>query len=486
MISYEQFYEIHFCAKQLSMSPEQIGAKLSLSPTTVRNWLKRDSFSKSPSQRERKSKLDPFKEKINELLRQCPDFSGAQILHLIQKEGFTGGKTILNDYLKKIRPSRRKAYLSLHFPAGECAQVDWGVAGYIEIDGCRRKVSYFVMVLCYSRMMYVQFTLGESQEFWLECHRNAFEYFGGVPRKVMVDNCKTAILEHLPGRDIKYNPHYVDFAGHYGFRIVACNVRQPQEKGRVENGVGFVRKSFLKGRRLEPFELLNIEIRDWLDNTASQRIHGTTGRKPVDMLTEEKLQPLPLENYHCSQKVHCKVNKLFRVRFAGNTYSVPAEYAFEQAVIEVFTDKIIVWSKGRVIAEHKRYFGSKKDIENPAHAARLIEQRKRAEEQKLFNWLLRLSHRAEEFLQELKKRSVSPINDIRKIASLAQVYSEQEISQALEDSLQFGACSAEYILNILEQKQRLLPEPGPLHVSHKTDLLNIETPVPDFTVYEDK
>ena len=302
----------------------------------------------------------------------------------------------------------------------------------------------------------------------------------------MVDNCKTAILEHLPGRDIKYNPHYVDFAGHYGFRIVACNVRQPQEKGRVENGVGFVRKSFLKGRRLEPFELLNIEIRDWLDNTASQRIHGTTGRKPVDMLTEEKLQPLPLENYHCSQKVHCKVNKLFRVRFAGNTYSVPAEYAFEQAVIEVFTDKIIVWSKGRVIAEHKRYFGSKKDIENPAHAARLIEQRKRAEEQKLFNWLLRLSHRAEEFLQELKKRSVSPINDIRKIASLAQVYSEQEISQALEDSLQFGACSAEYILNILEQKQRLLPEPGPLHVSHKTDLLNIETPVPDFTVYEDK
>ena len=486
MISYEQFYEIHFCAKQLSMSPEQIGAKLSLSPTTVRNWLKRGSFSKSSPRQERKSKLDPFKEKISELLRQCPDFSGAQILHLIQKEGFTGGKTILNDYLANIRPVRRKAYLSLYFPAGDSAQVDWGVAGYIEIDGRRRKVSYFVMVLCYSRMMYVQFTLGESQEFWLECHKNAFEYFGGVPHKVMVDNCKTAILQHLPGRDIEYNPHYVDFAGHYGFRIIACNVRQPQEKGRVENGVGFVRKSFLKGRRLEPFELLNIEIRDWLDNTASQRIHGTTSRKPVDMLAEETLQPLPLESYTCSQKIHCKVNKLFRVRYAGNTYSVPAEYAFEQAVVEVFTDKLLVWSKGRVIAEHQRYFGSKKDIENPAHAARLIEQRKRAEEQKLFNWLLRLSHRAEEFLQELKKRAVSPINDIRKISALTQVYSEQEISQALEDSLQFQACSAEYIRNILEQKQRLLPEPGPLHISHKTDLLQIETSIPDFTVYEEK
>jgi len=486
MISYEQFYEIHFCAKQLSMSPEQIGAKLSLSPTTVRGWLKRESFSKSSSHQKRKSKLDPFKEKIGDLLRQCPEFSGSQILHLIQKEGFTGGKTILNDYLANIRPSRRKAYLSLHFPAGDSAQVDWGVAGYIEIDGRRRKVSYFVMVLCYSRMMYVQFTLGESQEFWLECHKNAFEYFGGVPRKVMVDNCKTAVLQHLPGRDIEYNPHYVDFAGHYGFKIVACNVRQPQEKGRVENGVGFVRKNFLKGRRLEPFELLNIEIRDWLDNTASQRIHGTTSRKPVDMLAEENLQPLPLENYACSKKIHCKVNKLFRVRYAGNTYSVPAEYAFEQVVIEVFTDRFLVWSKGKVIAEHQRYFGSKKDIENPAHAARLIEQRKRAEEQKLFNWLLRLSHRAEEFLQELKKRSVSPINDIRKIAALAQVYSEQEISLAMEDALQFQACSSEYIRNILEQKQRLLPEPGPLHVSHKTDLLQIETSIPDFTVYEDK
>ena len=106
------------------------------------------------------------------------------------------------------------------------------------------------------------------------------------------------------------------------------------------------------------------------------------------------------------------------------------------------------------------------------------------EQVKLILTLLR--EMLEWILQELKKRSVSPINDIRKIASLAQVYSEQEISQALEDSLQFGACSAEYILNILEQKQRLLPEPGPLHVSHKTDLLNIETPVPDFTVYEDK
>ena len=485
MISYEQFHEIHFCYDKLSMSKEQIARSLNLSPTTVRDWLERDSYGK-PKPRQRKSKLDTFHDRIKELLVQCPDYSGSQILQIISSEGYRGSSTILNDYLRSVRPKARKAYLSLNFPAGESAQVDWGVAGYIDIDGRKRKVSYFVIVLCYSRMMYVQFTLGEAQEFWLECHKNAFEYFGGVPLKVMVDNCKTAVISHRAGEAVQFNNDYVDFARHYGFRIIACNVRQPQEKGRVENGVGYVRKNFLVGRNLKPFELLNLEAKNWMDNIANKRIHGTTGKSPMDLFKDETLQKLPLEVYRCSVKKPLKVDKLFRIRHEANTYSVPAEYAFESAIAEVFTDKLIIWSKERIIAEHSRYFGSKKDIENPLHSSRLIETRKRASEQKLVTWLLRLSPRAEKFYAELEKRSLNKINELKKIAALATTYSEQEIALALEDALHFQACNADYIRNIIDQKRQALPESGPLHISHKTDQLHMHLSPPDLNIYEAK
>lgn len=485
MINYEQYHEIHFCFHKLNMSKEQIGKSLNLSATTVREWLERDRYTK-PAKRKSRSKLDPFKEHIKELLVQCPDYSGAQIRQMITKEGYEGSRTILNDYLQLIRPKARKAYLSLNFPAGESAQVDWGVAGYIDIDGRRRKVSYFVMVLCYSRMMYVQFTLGEAQEFWLDCHKNSFEYFGGVPLKVMVDNCKTAVINHRPGEAVEFNNHYVDFARHYGFRIIACNVRQPQEKGRVENGVGYVRKNFIVGRKLKPFELLNIEVKTWLDDVANKRIHGTTGKSPATLLPEDKLQKLPLQPYRCSVRKAVKINKLFRVRHDANTYSVPAEYAFESATIEAFTDRYIIWCKERIIAEHARYFGSRKDIENPLHCSSLIENRKRASEQKIMQWLLRLSPKAEEFYKELEKRSLNKINELRKIAALVTSYSEQEIALALDDAVKFQACNAEYIRNIIDQKRQALPEAGPLHISHKSDQLYLQLPPPNLNIYEGK
>ena len=485
MINYKDYSEIHFCFHKLEMNKSQIAQSLNLSPTTVSFWLAKDKFTKS-AKRKTTSKLDVFKPRILQLLAQCPDYSGKQILHLITAEGFDGGKSIVNDYLKSIRPKARKAYLSLHFPPGDSAQVDWGVAGYINIDGVRRKVSYFVMVLCYSRMIYVEFTLGEAQEFWLTCHENAFKYFGGVPKKVMVDNCKTAVISHCSGEDVVFNSHYQDFSNHYGFYIVACNVRQPQEKGRVENAVGYVRKNFLVGRRLEPFELLNIEVIDWL-KMANERIHGTTNKQPISLLSEEKLQGFGKRHaYICCRKIPVKINKLFRVRFAGNTYSVPSEYAFEDAIINVFCDRISIHSKGREIAVHNRYFGSKKDIEDPMHSKNLIQTRKRASEQKILNWLQRLSPKAHIFYKELQAHSLDTTGQLNKISALQTTYTEQEIAMALEDCIKLSAFSVDYMRNILHSKRQQLPEAGPLHVSHNADQLNLRISAPNLSLYEEK
>ena len=146
--------------------------------------------------------------------------------------------------MREVRPKARPVFLKLHFEPGQCAQVDWGCAGPVQVGNTRRRMSFFVMVLCHSRHMYVEFTLGQSQEQWLSCHQHAFEYFGGLmPAELMVDNLKTAVLSHPVGGPVVLNPRYADFARHHGLKINACAPRRGNEKGRVECGVGYVKKN---------------------------------------------------------------------------------------------------------------------------------------------------------------------------------------------------------------------------------------------------
>src|SRR5208283_812106 len=188
----------------------------------------------------RKSKLDPLQAFIQRWLEQHP-YSAAQVFQRLRaEEAYSGGISILTDYVRRVRPVRAPAFLTLVFAPGECAQVDWGCAGSMAIGSTRRRLSFFVMVLCYSRLCYVEFTLGEATEHFLAAHQNALEFFGRVPAKIIIDNPKTAVLKHPAGERPLFHPRYLDFAAHYGFEPRACNVRRPNEKGRVESGVGYV------------------------------------------------------------------------------------------------------------------------------------------------------------------------------------------------------------------------------------------------------
>ena len=180
----------------------------------------------------RGSRLDEYKPLIVRWLDTHP-LSGQQIFQRLRELGYSGGLTVLKDYLRAIRPPRQKAFLKLAFARAECAQVDWGEYGSIAVGSTRRKLSFFVMVLCYSRQMYVEFTVSQTMEHFLSCHQNAFAVLG-VPEKVMVDNLKSAVLRRLVGEAPVLNPRYVDFARRQGFRIAPCNVRSGWEKGRVE------------------------------------------------------------------------------------------------------------------------------------------------------------------------------------------------------------------------------------------------------------
>jgi transposase len=340
MIDYQTFHQIRQLCDQEHLSVPQIAAALHLDERTVSKWIDCKTFQpRTPAQRA--SKLDPHKGTVVRLLA-THSFTAQQLLQRLREAGYTGGYTILKDYVRTVRPPRQPAFLTLHFAPGQCAQVDWGSAGFLPVGSTRRRLSFFIMVLCYSRRMYVEFTLAQTQEHFLACHQHAFEYFNSVPAEVMVDNCKTAVLSHPFGSAAVLHPRYLDFASHYGFVVKACGPFKPHEKGRVENGVGYFKKNFLAGLSLSSLDALNAAARQWLDQVANVRVHGETHQKPQDLfeLEKSKLRPLTLRPYDLAAVTTVPVSRRCRVTLDTNHYSVPPRYAGTNFTLKVYPQSL--------------------------------------------------------------------------------------------------------------------------------------------------
>ena len=358
-----------------------------------------------------------------------------------------------------------------------------------------RKLHVFVMVLCYSRMMFLRFTLSQGMEHFLESHVRAFEFFGSVPRRLMIDNLKTGVIEHKRGRQAVFNPRYLELAGHYGFSPVACNVGKGNEKGRVENGVGYVKKNFLSGRRIEDFTHLEVAAEHWRDTVANVRVHGATKRVPKEVFeSEEKarlLRPHPYP-YDCGINHQARVTKDGRVVFETNTYSVPPGYARQLLHLRVYPEKIVIYpfesckgSDQGAIATHQRSYAKRQDIVLSQHLAALKSKRRRAREQNLLNDFISLfGATGSLYYAKLQERVLDARDHVRKILALSETYGTEKVRRAIEDGLELGAYRSEYIAHVLESRSRNLPEPGPLHLTRNEDQLELQLPEPDLSFYD--
>jgi len=483
MIDYDQFCQIKKYQDE-GLKAGQIGMKIGLDNRTVGKWMERNKFQPRLSSI-RPSKLDPYKEDIVRMLERHP-YSAKQVFQQISEQGFDGGYTIVKEYIRKVRPRRPKAYLKLAFAPGECGQVDWGSYKSIAVGETRRRLSFFVMVLCHCRMMYVEFTVSQTMEHFLGCHQRAFEFFGGVPQKVMVDNLKSAVLKRITGQDPVFNPKYLDFANHYGFRIVPCGIRKGNEKGIVENAVGYVKKNFLVGLDPGDFKVINPAAKNWLDTIANVRIHGETRKRPMDMFPKEAacLTPLPVYPYDIGTVSQVRASKQFRVTLDTNRYSVPAEYSSARLTMKAYPDRICMYHDNKLIARHTRSYDRYQDIEDPDHPKELLQQRRKASDQKILMRFLTLSSRAQEYYQGLKERRMNLMHHIRQIVGLSEIYDQNKVARVLEDALEFKAFSCEYIANLLEQRGRINKEPGALHLTRSEDLLDLTIKEPDMNIYD--
>jgi transposase len=484
MIDYETFCKIHDYHERQGLSIAQTARALGLHAQTVAKWAKRARYEArcAPA---RASRLDPFKSLIVRWLDTHP-YSAQQVFQRLREAGFSGGLTIVRDYVRTIRPPRREAFLKLHFAPGECAQVDWGEFGSISVGSTRRRLSFFVMVLCYSRLMYLEFTVSQTMEHFLACHQHAFSALQGVPAKVMVDNLRSAVLQRLAGQAPLFNARYTDFARHFAFEIAPCNVGRGNEKGRVENGIGYVKKNFLNGLELAQFSAINPAAQIWLDTIANVRVHLSTQRRPVELFAEERahLKPLNALPYDIARIASVRASKQFRVTLDTNHYSLPAQYAGQRVTLKAYPDRVCIYHHEQLIARHARSYDRHQDIEDPDHPKALLEKRRNAREQRLLMRFLALSPSAQAYYQGLEQRRLNPRHHLRKIVALAEIYGDEAVGRAIEDGLAFHAFSCEYITNLLEMRKRKLPEAAALSLTRNQDLLELEIEPPDLTAYE--
>ncbi|GAC1670949.1 MAG: IS21-like element ISMac3 family transposase [Candidatus Acidiferrum sp.] len=357
------------------------------SRNTVRRVL-REAVPSSYPTLERNSCLDPFKIYAQERFEGC-GLSAIRLLEEIRGMGYTGSVWTLRRYLGSFKPERERLHkLTVRFetPAGQQAQADWAYCGrFPDTSGRIVPVYAFVMVLGFSRMLYVEFTSSMKLSALIRCHVNAFAFFGGWTREILYDNMKQVRLS--PN---ELNPQFIDFARHYDFLIKTHRVRRPRTKGKVERMVLYVKDAFLKGRSFADFSDLNAQARHWLAHTANVRIHATTHQRPLDLWPQEGLTALSsIAPYHIHELFPRQAGFDAFVRFDKSRYSLPPEYAGQTVAIGKIAQRILIRCGDMIVAEHRVAQKPGSTVADSAHLGELWRLSLRKNKTPLPRWQLR-------------------------------------------------------------------------------------------------
>jgi transposase len=361
MLTVEDWMDVKVLHKE-GCSVREIARQTGHSRNTIRKALQQkapEPFKKP----HRCSKLSSFKPYIEKRYQEC-GLSAVRLLSEIRPMGYTGSERTLQRFLEGKRVTRRalsKLTVRFETPPGKQAQADWAYCGQHPVSPHRlgalnagddkdEKVSIyvFVIVLGFSRMMYIEFTTAMNAFELLRCHINAFEFFGGWTEEILYDNMAQV---RLP--DGSLNPLFVDFASHYDFAIKTHRVRRPRTKGKVERMVDYVKDNFLNGRSFADLADLSAHALRWLNHTANVRIHATTEQKPVDLLAREgltRLDSAPV--YQLATKSLRKVDKEGFISLARSRYSVPPEHSGKTLLVTSSGQKVFIRSADRIVAEH--------------------------------------------------------------------------------------------------------------------------------------
>ncbi|MDH5468571.1 MAG: IS21 family transposase [Candidatus Aminicenantes bacterium] len=377
MVNGDFWHEIHSRFK-LQESKKSIARTLGISVQTVRKILRQEK--PVPYQRREKTPtiIVPYEDYIRQRLAAV-GYCAQSIFEELQERGYTGSYDQVKRYVRPLREeAKAEATSRFETPPGKQGQVDWGQCWTV-IGGKRSKAHLFVMTLGYSRKFFSKGTNNEKLSTFINCHREAFDHFGGLPHEVVYDNAKSVVVSRdFEGRHIQWNPTFWDFSQYYGFRPWAHRPYRAQTKGKVESGIKYV-KRFLRGKTFDSLEHLNDTLMRWVTAVADQRIHGTTHRKPVEMFEEERdilidhrLKP----PYVIQDRVIRHVSKDCMVTFETNRYSVHFRFVGKQVEVQSEPEQVRIYHQGQLIAVHPRCRGNYQLQLERAHYEGIFSRRK--------------------------------------------------------------------------------------------------------------
>jgi transposase len=356
---------------------KDIARELGVHPKTISRALNRGGPPRGKRPEARGSKLDPFKPLVDELLGKHI-WNGMVIFREIQLKGYTGGTTILRDYIKPKRPLREgRATVRFETEPGQQMQNDWGEYT-TRVFGYPTKVHFSVNTLGFSRRFHFWCADREDAEHTYEGIVRAFEYFGGVTQEVLVDNQKSTVVRHRIGDRVKFNERFVDLADSYGFTPRACRPYRARTKGKDERMVHYIKNNFfLRYREFESLEHMNELALKWLEEEADRRVQGTVKEVVIERFEREvpHLSQLPSVRYDTSYREYRFVNWDGYIDVRGNRYSVPAELCGSRVAIRVSLDgSLSIYADEVKVAEHRLVSPREGWATVSAHHAKLWQQ----------------------------------------------------------------------------------------------------------------
>jgi transposase len=472
------------------LSGRAISQRLRCSRYLVATALKLDRL---PARRatHRTSLLDPHRPKIDALLAKYPDLSAMRVHEEIARglDGYSGSVITVRRYLRKVRPARGRVYQEVHYEPAQAMQVDWGECGCVRIGNTTRRVSVFVAVLCYSRLIYIEFTLSQRKEEFYRGIVHALEFFGASPRAIIFDNLKAAVLNGS-GRKACLHPEFLTLCGYFCLQPIACERRDPESKGIVEGGVRYVKHNALAGRseELTRFEHYLALAPQWRDEVANVRMHESTRERPVDRFQQERslLRALPAIPFDTDLVVPAVVNPHARIEFDGNRYSVPPRFARQTITVRATRDEVRVMHEGQVVAQHVRCYQRGQLVVSPDHRLAALALRKRSRSTALEHEFDALGPEARQFHLHLKSQPVKTGVHLRRLMGLARLYGTTELLAAIARALELATYDAAYVENLLlaERRRRELPMPTLLTPRRRELIDEIELEPTDPAIYD--
>jgi len=435
--------------------PSTIGTQIGVHHSTVQRVLSNNGVSHDQL-RVRPSQVDPYVGFIRATLEKYPKLTAARLHEMVKQRGYPGADSHFRKVVAQLRPRpAAEAYMRTATLAGEQAQCDWAHFGKVKFGNAERRLLAFVMVLSWSRHIFLRFYTGDAMPNFLRGHAEAFEFFGAVPREILYDNLRSAVLERY-GSAIRFNPQLLELAAHYHFQPKPTGVRMPQQKGRVERAIQYIRHSFFAARQWSDLADLNNQAESWCLHTAGARqCVGETKLTVMEAFEKEKpsLIVLPDNPYPSFERKDVQVGKTPYARFDLNDYSVPHKFVRRMLTVMATPDEVLILSGAEEVAKHARCYEKGRQIEDQSHIQELENYKEAGRKHRAIDRLRQVCASAQELLKQAAERGHQLGRLTQQLTHLLDLYGPSELEEGIKEALLADSPHASAVQQALERRR---------------------------------